>query len=66
MDLLFQPEDGAPWMVVEFKTGRELADAATSPEAEAALDRYRRQATIYARAVSRATGEPAHPVLLFV
>ena len=66
VDLLFQPEDGAPWMVVEFKTGREFADAATSPEAEAALDRYRRQATIYARAVSRATGEPAHPVLLFV
>ena len=66
VDLLFQPEDGAPWMVVEFKTGRELADAATSPEAEAALDRYRRQATIYARAVSRATGEPAQPVLLFV
>ena len=66
VDLLFRAEDGAPWMVVEFKTGRELADAATSPEAEAALDRYRRQATIYARAVSRATGEPAHPVLLFV
>ena len=66
VDLLFQPEDDDPWMVVEFKTGRELADAATSPEAEAALDRYRRQATIYARAVSRATGEPVQPVLLFV
>lgn len=66
VDLLFQPEDGAPWTVVEFKTGREFADAETSPEAEAALDRYRRQATIYARAVSRATGEPAQPVLLFV
>lgn len=65
-DLLFQAEDGGPWTVVEFKTGSEPADAATSPEAEAALDRYRRQATIYARAVSRATGEPAHPVLLFV
>ena len=66
VDLLFQPEDGAPWTVVEFKTGSEPADAASSPEAEAALDRHRRQATIYARAVSRATGEPAHPVLLFV
>ena len=66
MDLLFQAEDGGPWTVVEFKTGSEPPDAATSPEAEAALDRYRRQATIYARAVSRATGEPADPVLLFV
>ena len=66
VDLLFRTEDDTRWMVVEFKTGRELADAATSPEAEAALDRYRRQATIYARAVSRATGEPARPVLLFL
>lgn len=66
VDLLFQAEEGAPWTVVEFKTGSQFADAATSPEAGAALDRYRRQATIYARAVSRATGEPAQPVLLFL
>jgi len=55
VDLAFR--DGATWVVVDFKTDREL---------EAALDVYRRQVQLYAQMVARATGEPARAVLLRV
>ena len=52
-DLVF--EDGAGFVVVDFKTDREL---------EGALDGYRRQVQIYATAVRAATGKPARAVLM--
>jgi ATP-dependent exoDNAse (exonuclease V) beta subunit len=55
VDLAFR-EDGA-WIVVDFKTDRELAGARAAYEAQVAL---------YARAVAAATGEPARGVLLVV
>ncbi len=55
-DLVFQEQRGRAWTVVDFKTG--------APEAEE--EAYRVQVTLYARAVERATGEPARAVLLFV
>ena len=55
VDLAFR--DGEAWVVVDFKTDREL---------EAGLDVYRRQVQIYADMVSRATGDPARPVLMRV
>ena len=65
-DLLYQTEAGGPWTVVDFKTGLTDDDEERAEEREAALDRYRRQVTLYARAVTRATGRPAEPVLLFL
>ena len=53
VDLAFK-QDGT-WVVVDFKTDREL---------EHALDVYRRQVQLYAQMVARATGEPARPVLM--
>ena len=53
VDLAFR-ESGA-WTVVDFKTDQEL---------DAGLDRYRQQVTLYAELISRATGEPATPLLL--
>ena len=55
VDLAFR--DGEAWVVVDFKTDREL---------EAGLDVYRRQVQIYADMVARATGDPARPVLMRV
>jgi ATP-dependent exoDNAse (exonuclease V) beta subunit len=65
VDLAFREEtDGAAdpragraaaWTVVDFKTDRELA---------ARRAEYERQVALYARAVARATGEPAEGVLL--
>ena len=55
VDLAFR--DGDAWVVVDFKTDREL---------ESALDLYRRQVQLYAEMVARATGLPARPVLMRV
>ena len=55
VDLAFR-EDGA-WIVVDFKTDREL-------EGERA--RYAVQVDLYARAIAAATTEPARGVLLMV
>jgi ATP-dependent exoDNAse (exonuclease V) beta subunit len=56
VDLAFE-EDGR-WTVVDYKTGRELA---TDGE-----ERYRRQVSMYASAISRATGAPCLGVVLIV
>jgi ATP-dependent exoDNAse (exonuclease V) beta subunit len=53
VDLAF--EEAGVWTVVDFKTDREL---------EGSLAAYRRQVGLYADMVSRATGCPAHAVLL--
>ena len=53
VDLAFR--DDGTWVVVDFKTDREL---------EVALDVYRRQVQLYAQMVARATGEPASGVLM--
>ena len=45
------------WTVVDFKTDREL---------DIALDVYKRQVAIYADMITRATGQPALPVLIRV
>ncbi len=55
VDLAFR--DGDAWVVVDFKTDREL---------DAALDVYRRQVQLYADMVARATGSPARGVLMRV
>jgi len=62
VDLAFrEPADAArgaaEWTVVDFKTDREL---------ETRRVEYARQVALYAEAVTRATGEPARPVLLVV
>ena len=56
VDLAFE-EDGA-WMVVDFKTDRELS--------QASIEQYSRQAGLYAAAIARATGRPARACLLQV
>jgi ATP-dependent exoDNAse (exonuclease V) beta subunit len=56
VDLAFE-EDGR-WLVVDYKTDRELAE---DPEGNA---RYTRQVGAYAAAISRATGQPASGVVL--
>ena len=45
------------WIVVDFKTDREL---------DTALDVYKRQVATYADVITRATGQPAVPVLIRV
>ena len=55
VDLAFR--DDGTWVVVDFKTDREL---------EIELDVYRRQVQLYAQMVARATGEPARAVLMRV
>ena len=55
VDLAFR--DNGTWIVVDFKTDRELA---------VALDVYRQQVQLYAQMVARATGEPARAVLMRV
>ena len=56
VDLAFE-ERGA-WIVVDYKTDREIAAAGE--------ERYRRQLAIYASAVAQATGTPAHGILVRV
>ena len=53
VDLAFR--EGNEWLVVDFKTDRQL---------EGALDVYRRQVQLYAQMVSAATGVPARGLLL--
>jgi ATP-dependent helicase/nuclease subunit A len=53
VDLAF--DDGAEFVVVDFKTDREL---------DGALERYRRQVQIYAAAIAEATGKAARAVLM--
>ena len=55
VDLAYR--DGGAWVVVDFKTDREL---------DGALDRYERQVTLYAAAIARSTGLPARAVLMRV
>jgi ATP-dependent exoDNAse (exonuclease V) beta subunit len=55
LDLAFKRSDG--WMIVDFKTDHEIADAKATYEA---------QVRLYARAVSEATGLPAEGALLLV
>jgi ATP-dependent exoDNAse (exonuclease V) beta subunit len=59
VDLAFreEPADFAGWTVADFKTGRELATAS---------DRYIVQVTLYAEAISTATGLPTRGMLLVV
>jgi ATP-dependent exoDNAse (exonuclease V) beta subunit len=56
VDLAF--EEGGAWTVVDYKTDREIAAAGE--------ERYRRQVALYASAIARATGQPAHGVLMRV
>ena len=58
VDVAFR-EDGV-WTVVDYKTDREIGEAGGAAEV------YRRQVTLYARIIARATGEPAQAVLLRV
>ena len=58
VDVVFR-EEGA-WTVVDYKTDRDLDDL------EGALEVYRRQVALYAEMITRATGEPAHAVLMRV
>ena len=55
LDLAFRRGDG--WVVVDFKTDHELAEAKAAYEA---------QVRLYARAVAEATGSPAEGALLLV
>jgi ATP-dependent helicase/nuclease subunit A len=55
VDLAF--DDGEGFVVVDFKTDREL---------DGAVDRYRRQVQIYTAAIAKATGKRARGVLLRV
>ncbi|HEV2423787.1 MAG TPA: UvrD-helicase domain-containing protein [Terriglobia bacterium] len=50
-------EEGGAWMVIDFKTDREL---------ERRLDVYRRQVGLYAEAISQATGQPCTAILMRV
>ena len=56
VDLAFE-ENGA-WVVVDYKTDRELRSAG--------VEQYRRQVAIYAEAIADATGAPARAVLVRV
>ena len=62
-DLAFQSAPGGAWTVVDFKTDT-LEDDRPGSEERGAV--YRHQVALYAAAVSRATGLPAVPALLFV
>jgi ATP-dependent helicase/nuclease subunit A len=54
-DLAFLEEDG--WTILDFKTDREL---------EIALQHYKTQIGLYAKAISRATGRPALAMLMSI
>jgi ATP-dependent exoDNAse (exonuclease V) beta subunit len=56
VDLAF--EDGAAWVVVDYKTDREIAAGGE--------EQYRRQVALYASAVAEATGAPCAGVLLVI
>ncbi|MBI3491981.1 MAG: UvrD-helicase domain-containing protein [Acidobacteria bacterium] len=56
VDLAF--EETGRWIVVDYKTDREIA--------EDGEERYRRQVSLYATAIARATGLPAECVLVRV
>jgi ATP-dependent helicase/nuclease subunit A len=56
VDLAF--EDAGRWVVVDYKTDRELAALGE--------DRYRLQVAIYASAIAQATGAPCDGVLMVV
>ena len=56
VDLAFE-EDGR-WVVVDYKTDRELVTSGES--------RYRRQVALYASAIAEATGQPASAVLVLL
>ena len=56
VDLAF--EDRGRWVVVDYKTDREIAAAGE--------ERYRRQVALYATAIAQATGQSADAVLLRV
>ncbi len=62
-DLVFQPDAETAWTVLDFKTDSRPPE---DPEFQASQARYRRQVALYARAVERATGQPAKGVLLYV
>ena len=62
-DLVFQTESAGVWTVVDFKTDFRPPDDPGFQDSQA---RYRRQVSLYARAVERATGQPAKAVLLYV
>lgn len=62
-DLVFQPDAGSAWTVLDFKTDSRPPE---DPEFQASQARYRRQVGLYVRAVERATGEPTRGVLLYV
>jgi ATP-dependent exoDNAse (exonuclease V) beta subunit len=56
VDVAFRDDaSGGAWTVVDFKTDLEIGGR---------LEEYGRQVELYARAVARATGAPARPVLL--
>ena len=59
VDLAFRDEDarGSAWTVVDFKTDREIGTRQSE---------YERQVGLYARAISKATGEPSNSWLLVV
>ena len=57
VDLAFRADPASPWMVVDFKTDREMSGGA---------EVYRRQVLLYAQMIAEATGEPAQGVLLHV
>ena len=54
VDLAFERESG--WVVVDYKTDREIAAAGE--------EQYRRQIAIYAAAIAQATGKPAEGILV--
>jgi ATP-dependent exoDNAse (exonuclease V) beta subunit len=56
VDLAF--EDGGAWIVVDYKTDREIAAGGE--------EQYRRQVGLYASAVAQATGAPCQGVLLII
>ncbi len=62
-DLVFQPDPGGAWTVLDFKTDSRPPE---DPEFQASQARYRRQVGLYVRAVERATGQPTRGVLLYV
>jgi ATP-dependent exoDNAse (exonuclease V) beta subunit len=58
IDLAFQEKKpNGPWTVIDYKTDFEV---------KGRLEEYRNQVSLYALAISRATGLPAHPILLRV
>jgi ATP-dependent exoDNAse (exonuclease V) beta subunit len=56
IDLAFQEQQpDSPWIVIDYKTDFEVRGK---------LEEYQNQVSLYALAISRATGLEAHPVLL--